>query len=246
MDQKERVEEFRQYFNKLEKLIKERNGEKDGGDYSFEAFSRSLRTFIFKFPRFSFLKEDLKLINDIRNVIVHDEIDECIVIPSDHMSQKIKSIYGTLSNPPKWDKIGVREIYSCNEDDSIVTVVKEMARNTYTHVPVLKDGIFQWLLAESVYVQWLSNTMAGDGIISSETQIKDLKKYTAQINDEFAFLPRDTDIFKIRDLFEKYTKEKFDNSFKRLGVIFITQTGKKTEKILGLITAWDLAKINNL
>jgi len=32
---------------------------------------------------------------------------------------------------------------------------------------------------------------------------------------------------------------------KRLGVIFITNSGKETEKILGLITAWDLGKIED-
>lgn len=36
----------------------------------------------------------------------------------------------------------------------------------------------------------------------------------------------------------------FQNSFKenkKLAVIFITENGKETESILGMITAWDLA-----
>lgn len=37
--------------------------------------------------------------------------------------------------------------------------------------------------------------------------------------------------------------ERKDRNFKRLGVIFISNSGKPTEKILGLITAWDIGKI---
>ena len=32
---------------------------------------------------------------------------------------------------------------------------------------------------------------------------------------------------------------------KRISVVFITETGKSSEKILGLVTAWDIAGYTN-
>jgi hypothetical protein len=32
----------------------------------------------------------------------------------------------------------------------------------------------------------------------------------------------------------------------RLGVVFVTKTGRREEKMLGLITAWDLSKIDQV
>ncbi|HPM14102.1 MAG TPA: hypothetical protein PLK49_01715, partial [Candidatus Dojkabacteria bacterium] len=112
-------------------------------------------------------------------------------------------------------------------------------------VPVVKDGIFQWLLSESIYVQWLSEVIEKEGICTTESTISQLKKYAKKTNDDYLFLSRDADIYLIREKFEKAIQEKKGEVSKRLGVIFITNSGKETEKILGLITAWDLGKIED-
>lgn len=37
----------------------------------------------------------------------------------------------------------------------------------------------------------------------------------------------------------------FVNQTKRLGAIFVTENGKREEKIIGIITSWDLPKLIN-
>ena len=113
-----------------------------------------------------------------------------------------------------------------------------MAENTFTHVPVVKNGIFQWLLSESVFVQWLSEVIEKGEIITEATSVSQLRNYM--------FLSREADVYQIKEEFERVTRERKDRNFKRLGVIFISNSGKPTEKILGLITAWDIGKINIL
>jgi hypothetical protein len=81
-----------------------------------------------------------------------------------------------------------------------------------------------------------------DGICAVETRVSELKQYIENTNDEFVFMSRETDIYQIKEEFEKAIGKKKGNIPKRLGVIFITNSGKKTEKILGLITAWDVSK----
>lgn len=55
-------------------------------------------------------------------------------------------------------------------------------------------------------------------------------------NEYYSFVKKNTLLIEIEEMFQKEFK---DN--KRLAVVFITETGKKTEKLLGLITVWDLA-----
>ncbi len=121
-----------------------------------------------------------------------------------------------------------------------------MAENTFTHVPVVKNGIFQWLLSESVFVQWLSEVIEKGEIITEATSVSQLRKYVKRTNDDYMFLSREADVYQIKEEFERVTRERKDRNFKRLGVIFISNSGKPTEKILGLITAWDIGKINIL
>lgn len=52
----------------------------------------------------------------------------------------------------------------------------------------------------------------------------------------FKFVPRNTLLIDVEEMFQEELHNK-----KRLSVIFITESGKPTEKILGLITAWDVA-----
>ena len=43
-------------------------------------------------------------------------------------------------------------------------------------------------------------------------------------------------IFNLKEIFEKAVKEG-----RRIGLAFVTQTGKKDEKMLGIVSPWDIA-----
>jgi hypothetical protein len=55
------------------------------------------------------------------------------------------------------------------------------------------------------------------------------------ITETFRFLPWDAKVFDAKDLFEKALKK-----MERIGMIFLTQNGKPTEKLLGILTPWDI------
>ena len=46
-------------------------------------------------------------------------------------------------------------------------------------------------------------------------------------------------VSEIKDIF----KEDVDNK-ERINIIFVTQHGKRDEKLLGIITAWEIASVN--
>lgn len=242
MEESRNVRRFKSDFNELDRFFTQEVNGQEGHFYE------NMIKFLRLNPRYQHFKNDIDYINDVRKIVTHKETMEGVpVIPTDALCNKLEYTLKQIKNPPKWNSIAIpaNQIYSCSEDDQISDVVKKMAENTYTHVPVVKNGVFQWLLSESVYVQWLSEVIEKEGICTEETTVSQLRKYVKKTNDDYMFLSRDADIYQIKEQFEKVTKERKTANFKRLGVIFLSNSGKETEKVLGLITAWDIGKIQN-
>lgn len=243
MEESRNVRKFKSDYNELDRFFTQEVNGQEGHFYE------NMLKFLRLNPRYQHFKNDIDYINEVRKIVTHKENMEGVpVIPTDALCNKLEYTLKQIKNPPKWSSIAIpaNQIYSCTEEDSISDVVKEMANNTYTHVPVVKDGLFEWLLSESVFVQWLSEVIEKEGICTEETTVSQLRKYVKRTNDDYMFLSRDADVYQIKEEFERVTRERRDKNFKRLGVIFISNSGKPTEKILGLITAWDIGKINIL
>lgn len=243
MEESRNVRKFKSDFNELDRFFTQEVNGPEGHFYV------NMIKFFKLNPRYQHFKNDIDYINDVRKIVTHKENMEGVpVIPTDALCNKLEYTLKQIKNPPKWSSISIlaNQIYSCGEDEPISDVVKMMAENTFTHVPVVNNGVFQWLLSESVFVQWLSEVIEKGEIITEATSVSQLKKYVKKTNDDYMFLSRDADIYQIKEQFEKVTRERKDRNFKRLGVIFISNSGKETEKILGLITAWDIGKIINL
>jgi predicted transcriptional regulator len=243
MEESRNVRKFKSDYNELDRYFtQEVNGQ-------VGHFYENMKKFLRLNPRYQHFKDDIDYINDVRRIVTHKENMEGVpVIPTDALCRKLEDTLKKIKNPPKWSSIAIpaNQIYSCTEDNQISDVVNEMAGNTFTHIPVVKNGVFQWLLSESVFVQWLSDIIEKGEIITEATSVSQLKKYVKKTNDDYLFLSRDTDIYTIKEKFQTAIKEKRNGVAKRLGVIFITNSGKETEKILGLITAWDIGKIEDI
>jgi len=243
MEESRNVRKFKSDYNELDRFFTQEVNGQEGHFYE------NMLKFLRLNPRYQQFKNDIDYINDVRKIVTHKENMEGVpVIPTDALCNKLEDTLNKIKNPPKWDSIAIlgNNIYSCTEGDSISDVVKKMANNTYTHVPVVKNGLFEWLLSESVFVQWLGEIIEKEEIITEATSVSQLRKYVKNTNDAYEFLSRDTDIYTIKEKFENAIKEKINGISKRLGVIFITNSGRESEKILGLITAWDIGKIKDI
>lgn len=186
-------------------------------------------------------KDDLKEYAELRNAIVHQRRDKIIAEPHEETVQHLQKIYENLKNPPTSLTIASRPVYFCKVDDLISEVVTEMTKKVYTHVPVYEKNKFIGVFSESSITKWLGDSAESDGFLLEQTRIGELKKYLDQLDDEFncyKFISRTTDVFNIQDAFLSLVSQ-----HKRLGAVFITERGKEDEKILGIITAWDLPKI---
>lgn len=83
--------------------------------------------------------------------------------------------------------------------------------------------------------------MIDDEIVSIDKNVKfsDISKYLPMNNhrsESFRFIKQNMMVTEIEDMFTKALRES-----DRIGLVFVTSTGKSTEKLLGIISAWDIA-----
>ena len=94
------------------------------------------------------------------------------------------------------------------------------------------------------------------GVFSESTMMEVWKEGTGQIRatvmrdieeylkidrhkfDEFQFVSKKSTTAHLQKLYEEILKEG-----KRIGMLFVTETGSQDEPLLGIITEWDVAKV---
>lgn len=188
-------------------------------------------------------KDDLILFARLRNSIIHNpynrDIDP-IAEPHDRIVENYKEIRDKLLNPPTaLDTIAVKgkNVYSVTTDEFAFDVMNVMRDNNYTHVPVIDGDFIIGVFSESTVFSYM---VANEEMpINRNTKIEVFKEFIPldkHVSEFFSFVNKDTLVVEIEEIFQR----KFSGK-KRLSVIFITETGNVKEKILGLITPWDVA-----
>ena len=176
----------------------------------------------------------------LRNTMIHNTYKECtgpIIEPNDYIVSRYNCIMNKIKNPPIALDIAIKDIYSVTMESVALDVMKKMNKNTFTHVPVYKNerilGVFSENSIFSYMVENEGVLIDGDVKIKVFENFIPLEKHESEF---FKFVPKDKLVIDIEEMFQTELVNR-----KRLSVVFITESGKPTEKILGLITAWDVA-----
>ena len=192
-------------------------------------------------------KEDLISFNDLRNAIVHNpkkkEFDP-IAEPHDNIVKFYVELLNEVTKPPvalKTIAVCAKDIYTISMDDIALNVIKDMNKYTYTHVPVIEEGNLIGVFSENTIFSYIASNE--DVLVEKDAPVREFSNFIPLDKHEreyFEFISKDALIIDIEEKFQKGLKDK-----KRLATIFITETGSKKEKLLGLVTAWDLAGYDN-
>lgn len=229
-------ERFEVAFNQIHRWM-QRNARNETTD----KFSELLRI---NYPRHSIIRKyyhDLKMYGRLRNSLVHDKIalDFYIAEPHEKVVEKIEMIASQVSDPKNALEIATRPVFYFKEDTSLVDVLKIIQKRAYSQFPVYDDNGFKWLLTSNCIAQWLASNLLEGGRTIEDVKISDLEYLHSKRFVEFA--PKNSDIFSVEDIFEKYHLEN-----KKLEAVLITENGKATERPIGIITPWDLVEIDAL
>ena len=220
-------------YNILEKLLNEKFNIEIGREGAVSQISR--------YPQFRQLKEELEFIRKIRNFLSHKKTgEEYPIQPSNDVIILLDNVISYIDNPPKaYDScVKIIDVCAATGNELIFPYMKKMKEKVYTHVPILENGVLKGVFSENT----LFGALIEDELIyeKDKTTFSDelIAKYS-QINNRasecFEFVKKDCLLEDVRELFQ----QKFEEN-KRLAMVFITQNGKPQERVLGIITPWDI------
>jgi len=228
---------FLDLYKKLEQLVKDKysgNGKRFESPVISFSNSREGREY----------KEDLDTIREIRNLLVHLPMTngQYPIEPSEEIVKTLMEIIEKIEHPLKAMDFAIKieNIMKAKLDDLAFSVMKRMEDNGYTHVPIVDEGKLFGVFSKSTFFSYMiAHNCKG---IDADTEIRDfidILPVEKQRNEYYEFAPKDALYIEIRELFEKTYQRKN----RRLAVVFLTSDGKPDGWLQGMITAWDVLRI---
>ena len=222
---------FRELCNKFEDLVRIKYKVKDEeGAFYILSNQKEYKKF----------EKDINLIRKIRNLLSHGECKvegKTAIEINENIIEKLKEIISLLENPPLVASRYITEMFVVDLEEKLENLIKAMNEKKISHVPVLdKDKKLVGVFSENTIFSKLSEDEIIE--IGKEYKVKDYEKYIKLENhssEYFDFIKRNEELASAQNLFNKSIKKD-----KKLVMLFVTENGKKTEKILGIITLWDL------
>lgn len=222
---------FRELCNKFEDLVRIKYKVKDEeGAFYILSNQKEYKKF----------EKDINLIRKIRNLLSHGECKvegKTAIEINENIIEKLKEIISLLENPPLVASRYITEMFVVDLEEKLENLIKAMNEKKISHVPVLdKDKKLVGVFSENTIFSKLSEDEIIE--IGKEYKVKDYEKYIKLENhssEYFDFIKRNEELALAQNLFNKSIKKD-----KKLVMLFVTENGKKTEKILGIITPWDL------
>lgn len=197
-------------------------------------------TALARMPEFKHERARLKYCIDVRNLLSHSPQYEqdFLVAPSDKMITLLGSLVDRINRIPtcKDFAIPARNVYACSLEDQVLPAMNAMREHNYTHIPLLNNGTLIGVFSENtLFTYVLDNEIIS---VDRETRFKNLAQYlpiSKHTTETFRFLSWDAQMYEAKKLFEGALER-----MERIGMVFLTQNGNESERILGILTPWDI------
>ena len=230
-----RTEEFLDKYKQMETLVR--------NEYNLDN-NESVMNFLINNKDFKVIENELDLCRDTRNLLSHNpKINgEYAVYPSEEMIKLLDNVIQKVARPLKASNVMVKksELSYMSMTDKVQDAMSVMKENSYKHIPILEDGVLVGLFSAKTVLDIMVSE--GADTFSAEITFDKIQKYISIENvtsNKFAFVGNSTLVSEVKDMF----KEDVDSK-ERINIIFVTQHGKRDEKLLGIITAWEIASVN--
>ena len=189
-------------------------------------------------------RNELKAFALLRNAIVHNpfrrNIDP-IAEPHREIVEEIERILIDITKPKTaYEAISVKisGIFSIGGNSNVHEIMKTMRKMKYSYVPIIENGSVIGVFSENTIFSYLIDNEIF--MVEKDMRISNFGEYlllNANDNEKFLFISKKESVY---DSIQKFQQDSLDE--KRIGAMFITENGKQTESLLGLITPWDIVK----
>jgi CBS domain-containing protein len=184
---------------------------------------------------------DLKMYARLRNSIVHDKVQVGYYIAEPHETvvDQIEKIASQLTNPTAAISIATKQVHYFYENSKLIDILTVINQHSYSIFPIYDAHGYKWLLTANTIIQWFADNLVNNTFHVEEVSVKDLA--TIKKSRSVEFVHKEAGMFEIEEIFEKYRLKN-----QKLEAVILTETGEQTQKPQGIVTAWDLVKIDAL
>ena len=225
----DRTESFLESYRKLEKAARAYLGKDDSHPVST----------IERLAEFSNIKEKLAYVREVRNFLTHNEKigGSFAVIPSEQMLLFINNLIKKLESPVRLCDIAVKEqeILTAKIDEPVFSLMKEMERRGFSHIPVISENKVAGVFSMSTVFLYLVKMPECDFKKLTFYDIKDEVGIHSHVTEGFIFLKENETVRGARRICEEYDKKHL-----RIGLMLLTKTGNENEALRGIVTPWDI------
>ena len=228
------TEEFLDKYKQLENTVR--------NEYNLSN-NDSVMNFLISNKEFKEIENELDLCRDIRNLLSHNpKINgEYLVYPSEEMIKLLDEVIQKVTKPLKASNVMVKKSELCfrGMQDNVKEAMAAMKEHSYKYIPILEDGVLVGMFSAKTILDIM--TSEGVDAFKDDATFERISKYIAIENvssKTFAFVGNSTPLCEVKDIFKEDVEHK-----ERINIIFVTQHGKSDEKLLGIITAWEIASV---
>lgn len=230
-EQLDLIERFITAYNTVDHEMRKRLGADNG-----VPFSQLIRDYAARYPRWSDL-ETLRMLGDLRNAVVHQREYSYayLSVPVPAVVETMERIRDEFESPERVYPQFAREVFAFQAESPLTDVLGQIHEKGFSQFPIYQRGKYLGLLTENGITRWLAQyashimTLVELGEV---TALDVLNREEPRLN--YQFIARDTAEIDAENIFAQKTL---------LEALLITQTGKAEEKLLGIITRWDVLKM---
>lgn len=180
--------------------------------------------------------EELKVYANIRNFLVHEykKLDQDLVVVSKGLVDNIESFEKSLNEPKRVIPQFQNEVVTFQTKEKINNLLKIVKEKEYTQFPIYNGDAFVGIITSTGITRWLAENVEEDMVVSEIPLIQDIIPFEEKL-EAYVFVDKNLPVYDVAELFKNKSS---DGS--RIEMVLITKNGKPNEKLLGVITPFDL------
>lgn len=183
---------------------------------------------------------ELKRLARLRNLITHNHSQvRPLAVPTTISIERVEALGKQFLSPPLLLSLAAKPVEQCHPTDPLGRCVKKMHDGVFSQLPIYDGDKYSGLLTAETIARWLATFFLGDGkgIVDEQTVTQVMKYQEDSVNAEF--MARTATVAEGLAAFDNFL-----HRGKRLEALLLTNNGRQTETLLGIVTIHDIPKLN--
>jgi len=185
------------------------------------------------------VRSELDYIREVRNLLTHKPLidDKYAVEPTDAMIELLEDTIKKIQCPLTAEQIMVpmTKVLYATYDSNVLQAMETMYKRAFTHLPILYNSKVVGVFSHSTLMNYI---LSGSNKVPPEITFSDIKEvlsFDQHPAETYRFIKKSELAADVSDMFDMALQKN-----KKIRMVFVTEHGNPEEKLLGIITPWDV------